>query len=443
MRPLVVIGDALLDIDLDGVSDRLSPDAPVPVVHDPAERARAGGAGLAASIAATLGDDVVLVTALAGDDEGRRLAELLSGRVELVALPAEGETVRKVRVRAGGQSLVRIDFGSARMAEGPLDDRIAGLLAGAGAVLVADYGRGVAAHPEVRRLLTGLRVPVVWDPHPRGAEPVPGARLVTPSQAEARHLAGAPARATGYEQAVADAAELQRRWEATGVAVTLGARGAVLSMGADTATLVPAPQIANAVDPCGAGDCLAAAAALALRDGRLLTEAVTEGVHRAAEFVAGTLGPDRPPGDAYEVVRRVRETGGTVVATGGCFDLLHAGHVELLRQARALGDCLVVCLNSDDSVRALKGPNRPVVGEQDRARVLAALDCVDAVLTFPERTPGELIERLRPDLWVKGGDYGPADLPETEVVRRHGGEVVILPYLEGRSTSRLVERVRA
>jgi D-beta-D-heptose 7-phosphate kinase/D-beta-D-heptose 1-phosphate adenosyltransferase len=329
------------------------------------------------------------------------------------------------------------------MAEGPLDTQIEGLLERAGAVLVADYGRGVAAHPEIRRLLAGLRVPVVWDPHPSGAPPVPGARLVTPSRAEARHFAGGPAKATGYEQAVADAAELQRRWEAAGVAVTLGERGAVLSMGADTASLVPAPQIATGVDPCGAGDCLAAAAALALRDGKLLAEAVTEGVYRAAEFVAGTLGTDRPPGDAFETVRRVRESGGTVVATGGCFDLLHAGHVELLRQAKALGDCLVVCLNSDESVRDLKGPGRPVVGEQDRARVLAALDCVDAVLTFPERTPAELIERLRPDLWVKGGDYSPADLPETEAVRRHGGEVVILPYLAGRSTSKLVERVRA
>jgi rfaE bifunctional protein nucleotidyltransferase chain/domain len=202
------------------------------------------------------------------------------------------------------------------------------------------------------------------------------------------------------------------------------------------------------VDTCGAGDCFSAAAGLALRDGRLLTEAVTEAVHRAAAFVAsGGVHDDEGPPEAgqqrvWDVVRRTRERGGTVVATGGCFDLLHAGHISLLRQARALGDCLVVCLNSDASVRGLKGPGRPVVGEQDRARVLAALDCVDAVMIFEERTPVEVLERLRPDLWAKGGDYAHMDLVEAQVVRRHGGEVVVLPYLEGRSTTLLVERVR-
>jgi rfaE bifunctional protein nucleotidyltransferase chain/domain len=137
-------------------------------------------------------------------------------------------------------------------------------------------------------------------------------------------------------------------------------------------------------------------------------------------------------------VSRTRAVGGTVVATGGCFDLLHAGHVATLEAARQLGDCLVVCLNSDASVRRLKGPDRPIVAEADRARVLAALAHVDAVAVFDEDTPAALLQRLRPDLWVKGGDYIDAALPEADLIAGWGGQAVILPYLDGRSTTALV-----
>jgi rfaE bifunctional protein nucleotidyltransferase chain/domain len=463
--PLVVIGDTLLDVDLSGAVERLCPDAPVPVVGDVYEQARAGGAGLAATLAAVLsGQDVVLVTALAADEHGDRLVKLLAGHVDLVALPLRGETVRKTRIRAAGRTLLRFDQGDGRVGGGPAGDEAAEALGRAGAVLVADYGRGVAAHSGLRRLLAGLSpdVPLVYDPHPRGAPPPRGARLVTPNSAEARALApeGRDAGRT-LGQAAADARALVRMWQAVGVAVTLGEGGALLSVGEDVPFVVPAPTQSEGVDTCGAGDCFSAVVALALRDGRLLTEAVTEAVHRASAFVAGggagRLGASAPPGaetsarpvaedspsDAWTVVRQVRERGGKVVATGGCFDLLHAGHVSLLCQARALGDCLVVCLNSDTSVRGLKGAGRPVAGERDRARVLSALDSVDGVLIFDDRTPAKVLERLRPDVWVKGGDYAPADLVEAETVRRHGGEVVLVPYLGGRSTSRMVERVRA
>jgi rfaE bifunctional protein nucleotidyltransferase chain/domain len=134
----------------------------------------------------------------------------------------------------------------------------------------------------------------------------------------------------------------------------------------------------------------------------------------------------------------VRAGGGTVVATGGCFDLLHAGHVSLLRQARALGDALVVCLNSDESVRRLKGPGRPIVSAEDRARLLTELVSVDAVVVFEEPSPAAVLERLRPHVWVKGGDYAEADMPEAATVRWHGGEVVLIPTVSGYSTSRLV-----
>jgi D-beta-D-heptose 7-phosphate kinase/D-beta-D-heptose 1-phosphate adenosyltransferase len=179
----------------------------------------------------------------------------------------------------------------------------------------------------------------------------------------------------------------------------------------------------------------------------VVTEAVQSAVADAARYVASggpaSLSSTAPVAvsapSADEVVRRTAERGGVVVATGGCFDLLHAGHVATLRAARRLGDCLVVCLNSDASVRRLKGPARPLVPATDRARVLEALECVDAVVEFDEDTPVEAIRRIRPQVWAKGGDYAGTDLPEAAVLAEWGGQTVALPYLEDRSTTRLVE----
>jgi rfaE bifunctional protein nucleotidyltransferase chain/domain len=144
--------------------------------------------------------------------------------------------------------------------------------------------------------------------------------------------------------------------------------------------------------------------------------------------------------DGVALAQRVRRAGGTVVATGGCFDLLHAGHVRMLEQARALGDCLIVCLNSDASVARLKGPDRPLVSERDRAAVLGALSCVDAVVVFDEDEPTAVLRRLRPDIWAKGGDYAVAELPETRALADWGGQAVIVPYVAGRSTTRIIAK---
>jgi len=150
-----------------------------------------------------------------------------------------------------------------------------------------------------------------------------------------------------------------------------------------------------------------------------------------------------PDGDPVALAARVRAAGGTVVATGGCFDLLHAGHVRALRAARALGDCLIVCLNSDDSVGRLKGADRPLVGEEDRAAVLAGLGCVDAVAVFGEDDPSAVLRRLRPHVWAKGGDYAVAELPEAAMLAEWGGRAVIVPDVAGRSTTRLIEEAMA
>jgi len=461
---LVVVGDALLDRDLDGPATRLAPDAPVPVLESPQDRPRPGGAGLAAALAARGARPVVLVTALGRDEGGEELRGLLAAAgVEVMDLGLAGETPQKVRVRAGGQSLARLDYGGTGSACGPLPAAAEEALHGAAAVLVSDYGRGLTAAADVRAALAAVavHVPTVWDPHPRGSEPVPGVRVATPNRAEARHFArldspASAARGAGAEAlavVTAQARDLLARWRAAGVAVTLGARGALL-VGADgTPMAVPAPP-AGAADPCGAGDRFAATTALRLADGALPSEAVTEAVHAASAFVAAggasawSAAPSpqpahaEPPG-AAELAARVRASGGTVVATGGCFDLLHAGHVRMLEAARALGDCLIVCLNSDDSVRRLKGPERPVVTAADRAAVLSGLGCVDAVTVFEQDTPEAVLATLRPHVWAKGADYAVQDLPEAPLVASWGGQAVVLPYLDGRSTSRMLQTALA
>jgi D-beta-D-heptose 7-phosphate kinase/D-beta-D-heptose 1-phosphate adenosyltransferase len=457
-RPLVVVGDALLDVDLVGTASRLTPDAPVPVVEDVETRERPGGAALAAVIAAAATSrEVVLVAPIDTDEGADRLRALLDGRVRLLAIPATGGTAVKQRVRVGDHSVVRLDSGSPVATLGALPEEAAAAIREAAAVLVADYGRGTTSAPDVRAALAAARGPVVWDPHPRGADPVPSARLVTPNGAEAARVAAdVPADGHGLAAVGARAEALIRRWGVGAVAVTLGARGALLSYGEGAPMVVPAVPVAGG-DPCGAGDSFAAAAALALADGAVTGEAVAAAVAAASAFVAsgGASAWERAwdadvrpePHVAAEssidaLLARVRASGGTVVATGGCFDLLHPGHVATLRAARGLGDCLVVCINSDASVRRLKGPSRPLVTAPDRARVLEALEFVDAVVVFEEDTPAEVLDRLRPDVWAKGGDYAGADLPEAAVLRTWGGQAVVLPYLDGHSTTALVERSR-
>jgi D-beta-D-heptose 7-phosphate kinase/D-beta-D-heptose 1-phosphate adenosyltransferase len=452
-RPLVVVGDALLDVDLVGTASRLTPDAPVPVVEDVETRERPGGAALAAVIAAgASGREVVLVAPLASDDGAERLRVLLDGRVRLIPIPADGGTAVKRRVRVGHHSVVRIDSGDPVVRLHGMPAEATDAIRAAGAVVVADYGRGTTVADDVREALGAAHGPVVWDPHPRGTDPVPNARLVTPNGAEAARVAAAAGVGLGGDGLAAVGARAEaliRRWGVGAVAVTLGARGALLSYGAGAPMMVPAVPVTGG-DPCGAGDAFAAAAALALADGAVTGEAVALAVAVASAFVArgGASAWDaHEPTAVVEagadgVIARVRAAGGTIVATGGCFDLLHPGHVATLRAARGLGDCLVVCINSDDSVRRLKGPSRPLVTAADRARVLEALAFVDGVVVFDEDTPAEVLDRLRPDVWAKGGDYAGADLPEAAVLRRWGGQAVVLPYLDGHSTTALVARSR-
>ncbi|WP_261165095.1 PfkB family carbohydrate kinase [Microbacterium sp. Marseille-Q6965] len=450
---IAVVGDVLLDVDLSGSAERLSPDAPVPVVAVHETAARPGGAGLVAALLARDGVDVCLVTALGDDARAGEVRQLLArprgrgGRIDVVAGPSGAPTPVKTRVRAAGHAIVRLDDDCDAPPAPLVTDAMLAALDAVDAVVVADYGRGVTADPRLRAALESAarRVPLVWDPHPRGTDPVPSAAVVTPNLAEARAAAGEPG--AGIAGAAAAAARLAERWGVASVLVTLGERGALLSAAGPRAPhVVPATPV-TAADTCGAGDRLSGALARALAAGSDPAEAAAQAVTAAGRFLAagGVAGLDAPAetvplggaSDALAAAAAVRARGGTVVATGGCFDLLHAGHARTLAAARALGDCLIVCLNSDDSVRRLKGPERPIMTEADRRDLLLALECVDAVVVFEESTPVEALRRIRPDIWVKGGDYAADDLPETRVIAEWGGRTVTVPYHPGRSTTRL------
>jgi rfaE bifunctional protein nucleotidyltransferase chain/domain len=408
--PVVVIGDALLDRDVDGSVERLAPDAPVPVVDECAVRSRPGGAGLAALLAAGGDREVTLVTALGNDAAGSELRRGLSAAgIDVVDLGLRGTTPEKVRVRASGRPLLRLDRGGTGAPVGGMTAAARAAIGSASGVLVSDYGRGTVDAPGVRDAIAAVAgdVPVVWDPHPRGGEPVDGVALVTPNAEEAGRFSFRGAHA---------------------VCVTHGSRGAVLSRGPSGELVVPAPRV-DGGDPCGAGDRFASRAAELLADGATVEEAVEGAVAASSAFVAaGGAGSVHVPAGTP-----------TVVATGGCFDLLHVGHVRTLEAARAFGDRLVVLLNSDASVRRLKGPGRPVVRQDDRAAMLRALRCVDAVIVFEEDTPTAALERLRPEVWAKGGDYAGEDLPEAGALASWGATIVLLPYLDGWSTTKLIE----
>jgi D-beta-D-heptose 7-phosphate kinase/D-beta-D-heptose 1-phosphate adenosyltransferase len=447
---VLVIGDVLLDRDIDGDVERISPDAPVPVLEIGAVNERAGGAGLAAHLLARPGIEVRLLTALADDEPAKRLTALLTERVAVTSILTASGTRCKTRVRSAGQSLLRLDVepgaDESDMQE-PCDvQALEEALEEADAVLVSDYAGGVVSHPDVYRVLRrwASQRAFVWDPHPRGAEPVPGVTLATPNLSEARHFCDVPGEP---DQLVV---RLREQWQAWAVAVTDGSKGVFTAAGGGPSLFTP-PPFEHHGDSCGAGDRFAGTVAAELGSGATARDAVERAVDdTAAWLVAGGVAADPDSGtraswtgrydDAPSVIRRVRAADGLVVATGGCFDVLHAGHIASLEAARKLGDALVVLVNSDESIRRLKGPGRPVNALDDRCQVLRSLRCVDAVAVFDGDDPCELLDELRPDIWTKGGDYTADMLPETPVVDSWGGRVVLVPYLAGRSTTSILNR---
>ncbi|MBX6313636.1 MAG: D-glycero-beta-D-manno-heptose 1-phosphate adenylyltransferase [Isosphaeraceae bacterium] len=469
---VLVIGDAMLDSYLEGTTGRLCREAPVPVITLTERRDVPGGAANTAVNVRSLGARVTLLSAVGDDAEGELLRRCLEARgvgtAHVLASPVR-RTIVKHRILAESQMLVRFDQGSTEAIDPPSEhallDRLGDLVPRSDAVIVSDYVYGVLT-PGVIRALEDLqaRSPrvVVADSRSRLAEYRRlGVSAVKPNYDEALQLLGARELGGSGARAEAIAAHGEKILEITGAriaAVTLDTEGAlVFERGRPPYRTYARPE--RRCRAAGAGDTFVAALTLALAAGAD-TPAAAELASAASAIVVGkedtasctdrelrlyVAASDRAAADLGALAERVaayRRQGKRIIFTNGCFDILHRGHVTYLNQAKALGDILIVGVNSDDSIRRLKGPPRPINTLDDRVQVLAALSCIDHIITFDEDTPSALLRALRPDVFVKGGDYTRPTIPEAPLVEALGGEVRILPYVEDRSTTDIIERIR-
>jgi D-beta-D-heptose 7-phosphate kinase/D-beta-D-heptose 1-phosphate adenosyltransferase len=462
-----VVGDLMLDEYVMGAVERISPEAPVPVVRVRDTEHRLGGAANVARQVATLGAKVSLAGVIGEDAAGSdflRLCEASNIDTRAVLRVPERRTTRKLRVLGHSQQLLRLDWEDMRPCDTPSSSTMVEKLAAGprpDAIILSDYAKGVLT-PEAIAAVTALRgaAPVVVDPKHKDFTRYRGATTITPNLRELEVAAG---RALDADDTGAIAAAARPLAQAAGLeamVVTLGDRGMLVVPVQGKETAVPAIQQA-VYDVTGAGDTAISVLALSLAARASLLEAAQLANAAAGVSVSqiGAIAVDagsirdalhaRPDGKVLkreELVARAatwRMTGRRIVFTNGCFDLLHAGHLSLLSQAASLGDILVLAINSDASVRRLKGPERPLVPQEDRAAVLAALGFVDAVTIFDEDTPLEVLQSVRPHVLVKGGDYRLDQVVGREFMEATGGRVALVPLTPEKSTTALVERIRS
>jgi D-beta-D-heptose 7-phosphate kinase/D-beta-D-heptose 1-phosphate adenosyltransferase len=470
-RRVLVLGDAMLDSYLAGTASALCREAPAPVISLTERADVPGGAANTSANVHALGGDVELLAVVGDDPEGVQLSRCLDERgisgAGLLVAPGR-RTLAKHRVISAAQLVLRYDQGSTEpldpLTERALLDRLAVALPRCEALIISDYCYGVLT-PRVIGALAELlgRHPrvVVADSRRLAAYGGLNVTAVKPNYHEAIELLGLE-REAGSRRAEQIAAHGQRLLAITGAqiaAVTLDSEGALV-LQREQAPYRTYARPARQVYPAGAGDTFVATLALALVAGAT-TPAAADLASAAAAIVIGKAGTSVCAGEELRGAVSVegkylsgaealaacaafyRRQGRRVVFTNGCFDILHSGHTSYLSQAKALGDVLIVGVNTDAGVRRLKGPARPVNTLAERVSVLAALSCVDHLVAFDEPTPVGLIEALRPDVYVKGGDYTRETLPEASLMDTLGGEVHILPYLPDRSTTAIIERIRA
>lgn len=467
-RPrILIVGDMILDRYQYGATERISPEAPIVVLAADHEEHRLGGCGNVAANMATLGADVSCVAVVGDDDGARQIRELLDvagvdpgGLVTDIDRP----TIRKTRVVSQSQQLLRIDEerldALSPQVERNLLDRIEARLADVDVVIVSDYGKGVLTEAVLRRLCRRHDGPrVLVDPKGTDYARYRGASVVTPNKLEAEVATGmkldTDARIREAGRALCELADLEA------AIVTLGPRGMYCTLADGSAEWSIPAQARSVYDVTGAGDTVIATLGFALAAGagwedaiRLANTAAGLAVQR---FGVAAITPDELrsalSGTALtsakilerdELVARLsaeRAAGRRIAFTNGCFDVLHVGHLDYLTEARGYGDLLVVGVNDDASVTRLKGPTRPVNRAEDRAALLAGLECVSLVTIFGEDTPRELIEAITPQVLVKGADWADKGVVGQEWVEEHGGRVVLAAVRDGYSTTNTLAKI--
>ncbi len=466
----LVVGDVMLDRYIWGKVERISPEAPVPVVRASHRSAQPGGAANVAMNLAGLGAGVTLLGFAGGDSDQQALEELLeaAGVCSMLTRTSGIPTTSKLRILSGNQQMLRLDTES--HAPRPMDayaellDQFEKALPAAGVVILSDYAKGVLTDDLCRTLIQRSRaagIPVLVDPKSRTFEHYRGATTICPNLNE---LSLATQESSGDVERILTAGQgMIARLDVEYLTVTLSEKGIAVLYPERRAVL---PAVArNVYDVSGAGDTVIATLALGIA-GRLPIEAAAQLANVAAGIVVSKVGT--VPIQRHELTGALSEDIGLhaeekilslddllmrasfwrsqakrIVFTNGCFDILHIGHIALLAEARRQGDKLIVGINSDRSVQRLKGPSRPMIGERERAQMLAALAAVDSVVIYEADTPLAIIEAIRPDVLVKGGDYTEAEIVGAPEVQGWGGTVKIIPTIEGFSTTKIIAKAIA
>lgn len=460
--PVLVVGDVMLDRYWHGGTSRISPEAPVPVVRVDQIEDRPGGAANVALNIAALGAPASLV-GVTGEDEA---AESLSASLSAAGVNTRFQrishqpTIVKLRVMSRHQQLLRIDFEEPFATDGvQMSHDVESLLAGVKVLVLSDYGKGALQnHQALIQSAVQRGIPVLADPKGKDFTRYRGASLITPNLSEFEAIVG---RCADEADLVAKGASLMAELELGALLVTRGEHGMTLLRPEHPALHLPA-RAREVFDVTGAGDTVISTLAAAIAAGEALPQAVAL-ANLAAGIVVGKLGTaaisapelrraiSREQGSERGVltldqlllaIEDARAHHEKIVFTNGCFDILHAGHVTYLEQARMQGDRLIVAINDDASVACLKGPGRPINSVDRRMAVLAGLGAVDWVVSFSEDTPENLLRQVKPDVLVKGGDYGVDQVVGADIVREYGGTVQVLGLVENSSTTAIVEKIR-
>ncbi|MFH6599196.1 bifunctional D-glycero-beta-D-manno-heptose-7-phosphate kinase/D-glycero-beta-D-manno-heptose 1-phosphate adenylyltransferase HldE [Ectopseudomonas khazarica] len=459
---VLVVGDVMLDRYWHGGTSRISPEAPVPVVRVEQIEDRPGGAANVALNIAALGSRALLVGVTGVDEAADSLSDSLRGvgvETHFQRLD-EQPTIVKLRVMSRHQQLLRMDF------EEPFDTdtatlarEVEHLLAGVKVLVLSDYGKGALQnHQALIQLARARGIAVLADPKGKDFSIYRGASLITPNLHEFETIVGG---CVDEAELVSKGARLMRELELGALLVTRGEHGMTLLRPEHAPLHLPA-RAREVFDVTGAGDTVISTLAASIAAGEELPNAVAL-ANLAAGIVVGKLGTaaisapelrravQREEGSERGVlsldqlliaIEDARAHGERIVFTNGCFDILHAGHVTYLEQARAQGDRLIVAINDDASVSRLKGPGRPINAVDRRMAVLAGLGAVDWVVSFSEDTPERLLKQVQPDVLVKGGDYGVDQVVGADIVQAYGGEVRVLGLVENSSTTAIVEKIR-
>lgn len=470
---VLVVGDLMLDCYYWGDVGRISPEAPVPVVKVNEKTYRLGGAGNVAANLSGLGCVATLIGLTGQDTASGQLRELLASFEiqDRCLVDASRPTITKTRVMASKQQVVRLDEEDGRDMDPRMSERVLAeldaMLPSVNAVVLSDYGKGMFNSPSfVQAMIRSCRemeVPVFIDPKGRAWERYAGATCITPNTAELELVTGGVLKEEGELAPVAR--DLRRRLSLDWLLVTRGPKGMAL-FGDNGPPVKISARAREVFDVSGAGDTVIATLAACVGAGTDFAEAASV-ANTAAGIVVGKLGTERvrwfeletalaeasyrrPSStfwkvadvrEASERVSRWRQEEQCIVFTNGCFDLLHPGHVSLIHQARHLGERLIIGLNTDASIVRLKGEQRPILPGEDRAAILSALEDVDMVVFFDEDTPLNLIEKLKPDILVKGADYRVEDVVGREVVESYGGQVRLVEILKGHSTTAIARKL--